>query len=330
MPPGAGLPAAGPPAAEPPGAQDVHRGKDGWLFLVGGSNRTLNFYTSPDAFPDAIVQKWLLLLRARRERCQLLGATYAHLIVPEKLTVYHDKFDGELPYRGQSPALRLPAAARAAGLADVVVDVVPYFMQQKAHYKLFWQTDTHWTFEGCLCALQILCSHLRLEASPAIVRGQRRQAALLLDLGAKLDPPVREEFVMMSYPDGARRVAVNPLVAFKERTRRDNDIGLHVGSNVVFCNYRPEAINKTVVLFGDSFAEYRPHLLTGMLAETFREVHFVWSTSLDWGYIERVKPDLLITAAAERFAAQVPSDTFDLDHYVVTLLAPLMAASHPN
>jgi len=133
-------------------SEQVHRGKDGWMFLVGGSNRVLSYYTVPDAFPDAAVQKWLALLSDRRERCRRLGATYVHLIAPEKLTVYHDKFNGELPYRSQTPAVRIPAAAIGAGLTDVVVDVLPYFMRQKAHYKLFWQTDTHWTFEGCLGA----------------------------------------------------------------------------------------------------------------------------------------------------------------------------------
>jgi alginate O-acetyltransferase complex protein AlgJ len=306
--------------------EEVHRGRDGWLFLVGGSNQVLNYYRTPDAFPEAAVEKWLALLRDRRERCRSLGATYMHLIAPEKLTVYHDKFDGELPYFSQTPAMRLPAAALDAGLADVVVNVLPYFAQQKAHYKLYWQTDTHWTFQGCLCAYQMLCSYLRLATDPMIIRSREiSRGRLVLDLGAKLSPPVSEDFETVSFINAARRVAVNSLVAYKERTRRENDMGLHVGSNVVFCNYGAEAIDKTVVLFGDSFAEYRPHLLTGMLAETFRETHFVWSTSVDWSYVERVKPDFLITEAAERFASQVPTDEFDLDRHVVRTLAPLMA-----
>jgi alginate O-acetyltransferase complex protein AlgJ len=306
--------------------EEVHRGGDGWLFLVGGSNQVLNYYQTPDAFPEATVQEWLALLRDRRERCRGLGATYVHLIAPEKLTVYHDKFNGELPYLSQTPALRLPAAALDAGLADVVVDVLPYFMQQKANYKLFWQTDTHWTFQGCLCAYQILCSHLGVMPA-ATIQGSRAvpRGPLVLDLGAKLSPPVAEEFETVSVLNAARRVAVNPLVAYKERTQRENEAGLHVGSNVVFCNNRVDAIDKTVVLFGDSFAEYRPHLFTGMLAETFRETHFVWSTSVDWSYVERFKPDLLITEAAERFASVVPTDDFDLDRHVVQTLAPLMA-----
>jgi hypothetical protein len=309
------------PAPDPP---DVHRGKDGWLFLIGGANQVLDIYTRPGGFPDATVAKWVDLLRARRDRCAKSGVTYLHMIAPEKLSVYFDKFDGELPYREQSPAIRIPEEARAAGLGDVIVDPLPFFMERKEQHKLFWKTDTHWTFEGCSSAMRVLCSRLAVEPSPTIAEGRRITGNVTLDLGGKLTPPVKEEFSTVLFLKSARRVAVNSMVAFKERTKRENDGGLHVGSNVVFCNHRADAVNKSLVLFGDSFAEYRSHLLTGMLAETFREVHFVWSAGIDWSYVDRVKPDILLTELAERFSPQVPRDDMDLDRYVVRRLAPLM------
>lgn len=307
--------------------EDVHRGRDGWLFLVGGSNRALDFFTRPNAFPEEAVQAWMRLLQARQDRAAALGAEYLHLVVPEKLSVYHDRYDGRLPYRARSPAMRLPAAAEAAGIGRAMLDVLPYMLRQKELYQLYWRTDTHWTFEGCLSAFQLLCARLGCEIGPAIARARMDSTELALDLGARLDPPVRELFTSASFLASARRVAVNPLVAFKERQGRENDGGLHVGSNVVYCNARPDAVARTVVLFGDSFAEYRPHLLTGMLAETFREVHFIWSAGIDWHYVERVRPDILLTEGAERFALQVPDDDFDLDALVVRRLAPLIGAA---
>ncbi len=310
-------------------ARDVHRGREGWLFLIGGSNDALRYYTSPDAFTDVAMQAWMRLLRERRERCRDLEAAYMHLIVPDKLAVYHDKFDGSLPYRARSPASRIPQAARDAGLGDVVVDILPAFMRARRRARLYWQTDTHWTFEGCLVAYRVLCDRLGLEADADIVRGDSDSFELLLDLGQKLDPPVREQFYTGRVAQRARRVSVNPLVSWKERHGLENDGGLHVGSNVVFCNHHADAARKCAVLFGDSFSEYRTHLLTGMLAETFRELHFVWSAGIDWNYVRRVRPDLVITELAERFAGQVPDDDFDLDRYTVQRLAPLVAAAAP-
>lgn len=302
-------------------SDDVHQGRNGWLFLAGGSNRVVDYYTTPDGFPDVHLQQWLGLLQKRRARSERLGARYLHMVAPDKLTVYREEYDGDLPYWSNTPAVKLPEAAKAAGLESLIIDVLPYLLRQKSYYKLFWKTDTHWTFEGALCAYQILCSNLGIAYNKSVPNGLRKSGSLLLDLGAKMTPPVREEFTIVNFQRNARRIAVNPLVAYKEKAGRESDGGLHVGSNVVFYNTHSDAIDKAVVLFGDSFAEYRSHLLTGMLAETFRELHFVWSTSIDWSYVERVKPDLLITEAAERFANQVPDDEFDLDRHVIRLLA---------
>jgi alginate O-acetyltransferase complex protein AlgJ len=302
----------------------IHCGIEGWLFLVGGSNNVLRYYTEPEAFSDRLVSSWLDLLRARRKRCAGIGATYTHLIAPEKLTIYHEFFAGELSFIRDCPALRLPRAAKEAGLGDAIVDPVPFFNQQKDSFQLYWKTDTHWSFHGCFCAYQMLCHHLGARPNSDIVRGRLRSGDIVLDLGAKLDPPPRERFRLIEFIKHARRIATNPMVNFKERYHRENDIGLHVGSNVVFVNNHRDAVDKSVVLFGDSFAEYRSHLLTGMLAETFREVHFVWSISLDWSYIERVKPDIVVTEAAERFMGQVPNDRFDLDAHVIERLGPLL------
>ena len=67
------------------------------------------------------------------------------------------------------------------------------------------------------------------------------------------------------------------------------------------------------MIFGDSFSEYRPLLLTGMLAETFAETHFLWAPQMDWSYVDQVKPDILITELAERFMTYVPTGDLDVD-----------------
>lgn len=91
--------------------------------------------------------------------------------------------------------------------------------------------------------------------------------------------------------------------------------GFHLGSNVVFQN--ENTLNKKkVVVFGDSFSEYRPQYITGALAETFSEVHFVWTTSIDYDYVKREKPDIVITEIVERFMPKVPDDSFCLEDHV--------------
>ena len=96
---------------------------------------------------------------------------------------------------------------------------------------------------------------------------------------------------------------------------------MHVGSHVRYENSDP-LIDKKVIIFGDSFSEYRGHLLTGMFAETYAEVNFIWNSSLDKKFITKLNPDVVITELAERFMPKtVPSDQFCLTEYENKLIS---------
>ena len=296
-----------------PGGQleeEVLAGTDGWLFLVGGTNQVANAYLDENGEFDGIIAQWAQRLKARREAANAIGARYCHLIAPEKLSIYGDRIEVLKLARNNGLGARLSRAAATSGIEEVVANPTNYMERMKNDYLLYWKTDTHWTFHGCLCAYQILCGKLGIKPSIEIGSARYQTGTITLDLGAKMDPPITELFTLADFVRKARLVSSNALVNYKVKHDRENDAGLHVGSNVVYVNFSDTAVPRKVVLFGDSFAEYRPHLLTGMLAETFAEVHFVWSTSIDWTYVNRVKPDILLTEATERFLTRVPDDRF--------------------
>jgi hypothetical protein len=49
-----------------------------------------------------------------------------------------------------------------------------------------------------------------------------------------------------------------------------------------------------------------------MLAETAREVEFIWSSNLDWAYIKRAQPDIVVYDLVERFMTMVANDRLSL------------------
>lgn len=302
-------------------SDEIHEGLDGWLFLVGGRNEVIDLYTTEDAFSRNLASEWITLLRRRVTKATELGASYYHLVAPEKLTIYPDYFGTKLRHFSACPSHRFGRAIAETELKGHLIELLPFFQRQRELFKLYWQTDTHWTFHGCYCAYQMLCSYMGIQPNSDLASGTVRSAPLLLDLGSKLEPPIAEIYTYVDFVRNSRRVSANAIVNFKEKNGIDS--AYHVGTNVVFVNCDPSAIKKCVVLFGDSFSEYRPHLLTGMLAETFREMHFVWSASIDWDYVARVRPDILVTETAERFMRTVPDDEFDLDAYATRLLYPL-------
>ena len=318
-------------AAEPEvPAEEVRLGADGWIFLVGGRNSPLDYFEGRRTLQPGVIADWEKVLRERAQRCAELGARFVQLFVPDKLTIYADRFPTPLD------AAHGPLGVLARGLqaADPdlceqhVINPTSFLTKNREKYPVYWKTDSHWGFPGCHLTYQLLFSQLGLVQHPELGARPRMSKSMVMDLGCKLDPAPQEMVTYYRLVKDGRRVHANEVVEYKEQNKLLNEPGLHVGSNVVYRNDKaPNA--QRVVLFGTSFSEYREHLLTGMLAESVRELHFVWSTSLDFDYIERVKPDLVIAEIAERFIPSCPSNTWNLDAYAQTALARFRPAPIP-
>lgn len=284
----------------------VHVGKDGWLFLVKGSNSVINMYQKRSSFTPELAHEWVLLLQDRARRMRERNIKYLFLPAPEKLTVLHQHYDGKIANIQGSPIHSMMNNHHKD--VPCIVNVLPAFEKQADHINSYWKTDTHWSFWGCFSAYQVLCARMGIPSRPELLKYPFDEGDVLFDLGAKLSDPVREKARFYKLIQTAERVYANPMVRFKEKNQLVNEAHLHVGSHVVYRNNSEHVAKKKVVLFGDSFSEYRPHLLTGMLAETVSELHFIWNARLDYEYIDLIKPDIVINELAERFMVDVPKD----------------------
>jgi hypothetical protein len=294
---------------------NVHVGDDGWLFLVGGTNDTLRYYITENHFSDELAQNWRQLLLLRQMRARQLGADYFHIIAPDKLSVYPEFFRGHLPMAARAPSRLMPQIMNTLGGVSPLIDVRSYFETRKVTSAPFYnKTDTHWSFYGAYAAYEVVCSTLGVEPLQELLSYDYSDRDWLLDLGRKLMPPVRETIRFQRCCNLSRRVSANALVEYKESNGFENDSGLHLGVRVSFENRAPRNPRR-LLLFGDSYSEYRDTLLTGMLAETFAEVHFVWHPSLDWEYITELQPDILLTELAERFMNKTPADGISIEAF---------------
>ncbi|MDB5590089.1 hypothetical protein [Enterovirga sp.] len=312
----------------------VCEGRDGWLFLVGGNNDVAAQFRETELTTN-LVQMWRQAVIARLRRARRLGMAYRHIVVPEKLTVYDDR----LPELGidvrLSPFVRLrasffrrPAVWRGPrAFADAVLgrraclDLVGAMRARRSAEDLYFRTDTHWTLPGVRVAYRALCRALGARPRRDFVERPCREMEFAGDLGTKFEPHRTERVRRYSLQRDAVRIYANPIVEARETLGQADT--LHGGSHMVYRNEAPDADPRRIVLFGDSQAQTG---LTIMLAETFREVHFIWSPAVDWGYVERVRPDVLLTEIAERFMMQLPDDTFDLDSYVQRRFGEELAA----
>ena len=325
-------------------ADEVHIGKNDWLFLLQGTNNVSSQYVrSPEA--QFLLIHWRLVVSERERRLRQQGILYKHVLMPEKITVYDNLLNGlGIDWR-LSPAFRLihedeyyklfplrrfnlvKYVRRTARWRATLIDLIGPMRRQRDMQNLFYRTDSHLSFAGRLLAYREICRAVSaepvrdFEERPAIYH-----AGWAGDLGMAFDPPRYEGTMLHDLQRDAVRVYASPIVEHRERHGLSGT--LHTGAHVIYQNARA-ADPRRVVLFGDSYANFAPIGLTIMLAETFRELHFVWSTQLDYDFIQRVRPDLVLTEMSERFVFRASKDDWNLERYVAQRYAAELAAG-PN
>jgi alginate O-acetyltransferase complex protein AlgJ len=287
----------------------ILRGKEDWLFLVGGSNVVATLYDRSSALvSDRQLRKWAELIENRARRLQSLGIQYIHINIPEKLTVYDDKLHEPPGIDWQlSPAVRLGEMVRH--LPDVWLDLVVPFRAGRDEKNLFLKTDSHWSLDGCFLCYSLLCERLGVPVSPNLLDRTVHELVGTGDLGLKLEPVVSERRNAFSYVRHAKRIYANPVARYLAAASLPV---MHVGSHVRYRNDAGWAVRKKVLIFGDSSSNISADVLTGMLAESLRDVEFIWSSNLDWAYIERSRPDAVVYELVERFMTILPNDQLSL------------------
>lgn len=287
-------------------------GQDGWLYWVGRAREVETFY-GDTPLSRRILKRWANLIARRTHRLDHLGIRHVHAIVPDKLAIYPDALGRAFPGADNPPGQRLARLAAKSGAAPMV-DLLTPLRAARAEEPVYLRTDTHWTYRGYLIAYRALCDAVNAPVAEHVFAGTQVRERFTFDLGEKLRPPIDEEYVAYDFPRRAERVDANALVRVREGGQAIRQRGLFVGSRVVLKN--PAAPDpRRLVLFGDSYIYSPGARLTAMLAETFGEVHAIWSANLDWTYIEAVRPDVLIFEIAERFLRQVPTDRIRIDAF---------------
>jgi hypothetical protein len=303
---------AGTPKAPTFDESFVHRGRDGWLFLIGGSNSVSSLYDHDSALlSDNAVRKWAELIERRARRLEQMGIQYVHIHVPEKLTIYDDKlWDPPIVDWRLSPAVRLREMLKDSRYGHVYLDLVEPFRTAPDKDNLYFKTDSHWSGEGCYFAYRLLCERIGIAPEPDLLSRAHQSIDGKLDMGSKFDPPIYEPVKFYDFPMKSTRVYRNAIARYLETP--EFGAAIHVGTHVRYLNRTPGAAKKKILLFGDSFSSQRGDALTGMLAETAREVEFVWSSNLDWAFINRVKPDVVIYELVERFMTILANDRLSI------------------
>lgn len=264
---------------------DVLITSSGIAFLAGGNQQPLQYATGELTPSPESVQTFTRNIASRTADASSRGIRYAHVIFPDKQSVLTDDFPFQPVVRlGDTYLDQVPEPARS----QIVYPVTELREVPNACLPL----DTHLSHRGSLVVLREMLAAVGIVAPEALDRVERRITRPRRwsgDLGAKLDP---ERFQDSLHLD--------PDWALQEFTS-----GGGYNDGMVDILLSPEApINKTVLLFGDSFFR----LMVKHLSGVFTRVACLRTRFYHREMVELIEPDIIFTGNAERYLSRVYAD----------------------
>lgn len=289
-------------------------GRDGWLFSKSATDL---LHHKRDESVE-LIQSWHREI-AQREACFAdRHIRYFHVCVPDKLTIHGEFLDGQSSsYSAADRFSPLHILSAHESALDCLINPTGYLQRQVGHYPLYWKSDTRWTPWSAYMTCQLLCSALKDEINNLLLGYPHEDAIQLMNLDANCWPDEPEEIRTYRLCLRSRRRYSNDLVRLRETAVNPKAPWLAQaeyaeGAHVVFENNHEKACKRSVVIFGDEHSADSRSLLTGMLAETYQEVHFVWSRAIDYDYVETVQPHVVITQGSEVQLLAKPEKSIDM------------------
>ncbi len=305
-----------PSSTEPEAAiKSTLEGRDGWLF----SRQNAQMLYARDARANHCIDQWKDELKYRTTRLSEMGCRYLHVVVPDKASMMHEYLDGlSSNFQVQdrySPLAELTKNYKA-GL-PCLISPAAYLERQKGSYPLHWLSDTRWTPWSAYMTCQLLCSSLGVAINNQLLGYPYSEAVRPMNLDDGQVNESTQQTRLYRYWLRSKVRYESELVALRRNSFDNGSAQLSKsefaeGAHVVFENHHEKASRYSVVIFGDENAADSRTLITGMLAETFSEVHFVWADGIDYDYVDRVRPDIVITQNQEISLFKNPELSIDM------------------
>jgi alginate O-acetyltransferase complex protein AlgJ len=287
--------AAHPAGALKPGMLSPNRaavtGVDGHMFVGDGANRWEAQFRGELTVPDAWLDGWTRIFKARAGMASGLGVTLCNVVLPEKQVVHAEARWPEGDVTGERRPLKLlqprlgPEAALFYG-AEVL-------LPRKADSAVWFRRNSHWSASGCCLVTEALARRLDAQADLAQVRYSYRVRPAQHDLTA--------HFFTKAPPEDAGFLDAGVETFFDNRLLQTT--GRNTGASYGLRN--PTAPDpRRVIVFGDSYS-YDVGF-TFALIEIFAEVVFVWQKTIDWGLVTQHQSQVVVWESAERFLATLP------------------------
>lgn len=255
----------------------VIKGKEGFLFLQNDTNDVIGQITGKRSLTKNQLLTWLWQMERRQVHAAKCGYRYKYLIIPNKHCVYPQYLPDDIQISSLRPALQLIKADSQT--FDYPLPLLANYQNGFTYYR----TDTHWNDLGAILTLNNFLGDL---SGKIVAIDVGEELAYCGDLGEKLKPKMSEAAAPIEFPIHHKIIYDNRILNTGRLLITDNeDKSLPIG-----------------VIFGDSF--FTRHI--ALLAEYFSRLYYMHASLYDYGIIERISPDIVISENIERFLPSLP------------------------
>ncbi|MFE1600873.1 hypothetical protein [Methylobacterium sp. ID0610] len=277
-------------------------GRDGFVFLTGGSNDVIGQYSPRRTGDDELFAQWMNVIAARLDAAERAKVRFHQIVIPEKISILPELFPR-------------PVAAPTRLLDLLESECLTRYgrtMHTSARH-LFWalpdrrrvskRTDSHLSPFGSAVVFREIVRQLYGLKLPEFAFTEAKMA--VGDLAYRM--------FGLFLPEIFSEVDSATMPAFVQSATKVFEAvpshGAHMGRRQVWRN--PEApIREKVVVFGNSFfsfVENGQSNLSWWFSRWFEEYHFVWTNEVHWNYVAEVDPQLVIWQGIERFLPILPA-----------------------
>jgi hypothetical protein len=235
---------------------------------------------------DRELERWQNLLEARTAWLSVLGIPYVFLVAPDPHAVYAESLPAAATGGATRPVLQLLDRLAAAKSWATVVYPLAALREARAEAPVYPRADSRWSGFGAYVACRELMA--ALTATLPVRRVTRRDVRIVQRLKAG---------------NLGRRSRLASVEMISPRARLVRDNGLRGRGRLL--EYRADSYNALAcIVFGDRLARR----LVPLVAESFERTFWA-HTSFDHALVRELRPDAVVTVAAEHTLVELPRDT---------------------
>jgi hypothetical protein len=282
-------------------------GRNKQLFLASGAHSVLELAVGGATVAEESYIEFEKNISRRGDLSLARGATYSHVIFPDKQSICSDAWPLNPPVVLGELYLK-----RSASIVDHVI--YPRTILQRHQESAFLRTDTHMSDRGVvISAIEVLKRLITLDVDAHksyLLENITSERDWCGDLGSKLTPPVSEKELFL----------VCPWKPYQISNRLSSNNGL------VDIWISPDALTGgRLLIFGDSFGRS----MARVLSYFFKEILFVRSPFFHDDIVEQMRPSHIISENVERYLSNVQSDCDRPSFYMYPYLGAGAASYSP-